>query len=110
MDQRRQLSESEEFVLCGQAEHVEHGMRPKNASARQIPIPQAATAAIERSVNAAAHGIVDQIRLSSARSLPMKCETENENDEAGLCRKRNVQGRGRAPCYEGAARGFDDRK
>ena len=110
MDQRRELTESEQFVLCRQAEHVEHRMRPENTAARQIPIPQAAAAAIKRGVNAAAHGVVDQIRLSGARGLPMKRESEDENDEAGRRRERNGQRRGRTPCYERAARRLDDGK
>src|SRR6185437_7096214 len=70
MHQRPELAESEQFVLRRQSEHVEHRTRPKNTAARQIPIPQAAAAAIERRINAAANRIVDQVRLSGAGRLP----------------------------------------
>ncbi len=100
MNQRLELAESEQFVLCRQSEHVEHRMRPENTAARQIPVPQAAAAAIERGINAAAHRIVDQIRFSGAGGLPMKSKTENENDEACRRRKGNGQRRGRTPGYQ----------
>ena len=53
MDQRIDLAEGEQIVLRRQAEEVEHRMRPEHPAAREIPVPKAAAAAIERGVDAA---------------------------------------------------------
>ena len=86
VDERIDLAEGEEIVLLRQAENVVHRMRPEHAAARQIPIPQPAAAAIERGVDAAAHGVVDEVGLSRARRLPMEGKAEDQHDEAGRCR------------------------
>ena len=97
VDQCIDLAEGEEIVLLRQAENVVHRMRPEHAAARQIPIPQPAAAAIERGVDAAAHGVVDQIGLARARRLPMEGEAQDEHHEAGRRRERDRQRGGRAP-------------
>ena len=87
MHQRVDLAEGQQIVLLRQAENVEHRMRPEHAAAREIPVPQPAAAAIERGIDAAAHGIVDEVGLARARRLPMEGEAEDQHDEAGRGRQ-----------------------
>ena len=64
-------------------------MRPEDAAAREVPVPQPAAAAIERRVDAAAHGVVDVVGLARARRLPVECEAEDQHHEAGGGRERD---------------------
>ena len=65
MNQRIDFAKAEKVVARLQAQYREHRVRPEDAAAGEVPIPQAATAAIERGVDAAAHGFVD---LSASRA------------------------------------------
>ncbi len=100
MHQRVDLAEGQQIVLLRQAENVEHRMRPEHAAAREVPVPQPAAAAIERGVDAAAHGVVDEVGLARARRLPMEGEAEDEHHEAGGGRQRDGQRGGRSPVRE----------
>ncbi len=66
-------------------------MRPEDAAARQVPIPQAAASAIERGVDAAAHGVVDQVALAGAGRLPVERKPQDQHDKAGRGRQRHRQ-------------------
>src|SRR5579862_2914887 len=75
-------------------------MGPEHTPTREVPIPQPAAAAIERGVDAAADGVVDEVRFTRARRLPMEREAENKHDEARGCCKRDRPRRGGAPLGE----------
>ena len=66
-------------------------MRPEDAAAREVPVPQAAAAAVERGVDAAAHRVVDEVGFARARRLPVEGEAEDQHDEAGGGRQRDGQ-------------------
>src|SRR5436309_97883 len=83
MDESCYLTEGQEVILRSQTEDVEHRMRPENASAREVPIPQSAAPAIERGVDAAAYGVVDQIGFARAHGLPVEGKTEDEQHKSG---------------------------
>ena len=83
-------------VLRGaEPENVEHRMRPEDAAARDVPVPQAAAAAIERGVDAAAHHVVDSVGLAGPRRLPVEGKAEDQHDKSGggeqRCRQRCVR-------------------
>ena len=88
-----------------EAEDREHRMRPEDAAAREVPVPQAAAAAVERGVDAAAHGVVDDVGLARARRLPVEGEAEDQQDEAGGGRERDGQRGVGAPGASASARG-----
>src|SRR5262249_33477816 len=67
------LAECEQLVARCEPENCKHRMRPEYALARDIPVPQAATAAIERSIDARVHGFVDGVGFARACRLPMEC-------------------------------------
>ena len=97
LHQRVDLAEGEEVAAGLEPEHGEHRMRPEDAAAREVPVPQAAAAAVERGVDAAAHGVVDEIALAGAGRLPVEGEAEDQHDEAGRGRQRHRQRGVRAP-------------
>ncbi len=110
MDEVVDLAERQKLVLLRQAEDVVHRMRPEDPAARQIPIPQSAAAAIERGVDAAAHGVVNEVGLARARRLPVKGKTENQHHEAGRCRQRHGQRGGGAPIGKRILAALKDRE
>ena len=61
MHQRIDVAEGEEIAGRRQAEDLIHRIRPVDAPARQIPIPQAAAAAAERGVDALAHAVAGPV-------------------------------------------------
>src|ERR1700683_4134410 len=85
-------------------------MGPEHAPADEIPIPQAAAAEIERRVDAAAHGVMDEVGLTCARRLPMESKAENEHDEPRGRRERDGQRRGRAPLRKHGVEWLQDGK
>ena len=60
--------------------------------------------AVERGVDAAAHGVVDQIGLPRARRLPVESEAEDQHHEAGRRRQRHGKRGHRSPVGQRAAR------
>ena len=91
MHQRADLAEGQQVVLGFEPEDVEHRMRPEDAAAREVPVPQAAAAAVERGVDAAAHRFVDQVGFARPRRLPVEGKAEDQHDEAGGGRQRDGQ-------------------
>ena len=87
-----------------ESEDREHRMRPEDAAAREVPVPQAAAAAVERGVDAGAHGLVDDVGFARARRLPVEGEAEDQHDEAGGGRERDGQRRVGAPAASASAR------
>ncbi len=84
--QRVDLAEGEQVAAGIEAEHGEHRLRPEDPAARQVPIPQSAAPAVERGIDAAAHGVVDQIAFAGARRLPVEGKAEDQHHKA--CRRR----------------------
>ncbi len=70
--QRIDLAEGEEVVAGVQTQHGEHRLRPEDPAALEVPVPQAAAAAIERGIDPAAYGVVDEIAFAGAGRLPVK--------------------------------------
>ncbi len=104
MHQLVDVAEGQQVVLGLEAENVEHGLRPEDAAARQIPVPQAAAAAVERGVDAAANRFVDDVGFTGARRLPVKGKAENQHDETGGRRQRDRQrGEGSPGCKRAIA-------
>ena len=80
-------------------------MRPEDAAAREIPIPQPAAAAVERGIDAAADRFVDHVGFPRPGRLPVEGKAEDQHDEAGGGRKRDGERGQRAPGRERAPRG-----
>ena len=109
MGERADVAERQQVVLGLQPENVEHRLRPEDAAARQVPIPQAAAAAVERGIDAAAHGFVDQVRFARPRRLPVEGKAEDQHHEAGGGRQRDGQRGERAPGGERRVARLHDR-
>ena len=88
-----------------QSQDREHGVRPEHAAAREVPVPQSAAAAVERGIDARAHGLVDRVGFARARRLPVEGEAQDEHDEAGGGRERDGQRRVGDPGRQRIARG-----
>ena len=108
MDECADFAEGQEIVLLRQAENVVHRMRPEYAAARQVPIPQSAAAAIERGIDAAAHGVVDDVGFARPRRLPVEGKAEDQHHKAGRGRQRHRQCGGRAPIGQRLFAALDD--
>ena len=108
MHERVDLAEGHQIVLRVEPENGEHRMRPEDAAAREVPVPQAAAAAIERGVDAAAHRVVDQVGFARARRLPVEREAEDQQHEAGGRRQRDGQRGVGAPGRERVRLALDD--
>jgi hypothetical protein len=102
MNERIHFAEGEQLLARREAENFEHRIRPINPAACEIPIPQAASSAIERGVHARAHHVVDFVGFARARSLPVKCKAEDQQDEAGRRDERYGDGRVREPAIQRA--------
>ncbi len=70
-----------------EAEHCEHRMRPKDAAAGRIPVPQAAAAAVERGADAAAHGVVDEAPLRGRGSTASRRRSRGSERRSRWWRK-----------------------
>ena len=79
-------------------------MRPEYLPARQVPVPQPATPAVERSIDARAHCLIDGVGFARAGGLPMESKAEDEHDETGRGRERHGQRRVGGPGGEPAPR------
>ena len=97
MHQSADVAKGQQVVLALQPEDIEHRLRPEDAAARKVPIPQAAAATVERGIDAAADGLIDHVRFARACGLPVKRKAEDQHDEAGGGRKRDGQRGERAP-------------
>ena len=91
MNERIDLAEAQQGVARLLSENGKHRVRPKYASAGKIPIPQSATTAIERRIDARAHRLVDHVGLARAGRLPVEGEAEDQHDETGGGRQRDRQ-------------------
>ena len=87
---RRSLRESE-------PEQSEHRLRPEDTAARQIPVPKAAAAAVERGVDPAPYRVIDEVALAGAGRLPVKGKAEDQHHKACRRRQRHRQRRVRSP-------------
>ena len=83
MHQRAHITERQEIVFVLKPKDVEHRLRPENAAASEIPIPKAASATVQRRIDAAADRFVDEVGFPRTCRLPMKGKSEDQNDEAG---------------------------
>ena len=83
MDVFVDFAERHQFVARVETENCEHRMRPEDASAREVPVPQSAASAIERGIDAAADGVIDEVGLARACRLPVEGEAEDQQHEAG---------------------------
>ena len=97
MGERADVAERQQAVLGREPENLEHRLRPEDAPARQVPIPQAAAAAIERGIDAAANRFVDQVRFACPCRLPVEGKAEDQHDEAGGSRECYRERGERAP-------------
>ena len=93
MNEHADLAEGQQLFARLQSEDLEHRVRPENAAARKIPVPQAAPAAIERRVDARAHGVVDHVGFARPRCLPMERKSEDQQHEAGGGEQRDGERR-----------------
>ena len=95
--QRVDLAEGQKVAAAFQSQHGEHRLRPEYPAARQVPVPQAAASAIERGVDAAAHGVVDEVAFAGAGGLPVEGKAQYQHHEAGGGGQRHRQRRVRSP-------------
>ena len=98
------VAEGQQVVFGIEAEDFEHRLRPEDTAAREIPIPQAAPAAVQCCIDAAADGFVDQVSFPRACCLPMEGEAEDEDDKSGRRRQGDRQSRKRPPLASAASR------
>src|SRR6266404_4606453 len=97
LHERVDFAECQKVAAGLEPQHREHRLRPEDSAARQVPIPQSATTAVERGIDTPAHGVVDEVALTRARRLPVKCEAEDQYDETGGGKQRHRQGGVRLP-------------
>ena len=95
--QRIELTEGQEIAARIQAEHREHRLRPEYPAARQVPIPQPAPSSVERGIDTAPHGVIDEVAFARAARLPVESKAQDQHDEPGGCRQCHGQGRVRSP-------------
>ena len=89
MDEVIDLAEIEQLVARMQPEDREHRLRPEDAAAREVPVPQAAAPAIERSVDAPADRLVNYVGFAGTGRLPVESKAEDQHHEAGGRGKRH---------------------
>ena len=107
--QRAHVVERQQVVFGLQPENVEHRLRPVDAPAPEVPIPQAAAAAVERGIDAAADRLIDHVCFARARRLPVEGKAEDEHDEPGGGGQRDGQRGERTPAGERRAARLHDR-
>ncbi len=83
MDECVHVAEGQQIILGIEAENFKHRLGPEDAATREIPVPQPASAAIQRRIDAAADRFVNQVSFARARCLPMEGEAENQDDKSG---------------------------
>ena len=93
MHQRVDLAEGQQFVARVEPEDGEHRVRPEDAPACEVPVPQAAAAAVERGIDAPAHHIVDDVGFACPRRLPVKRKAEDQHHETSGRRERDGERR-----------------
>src|SRR5581483_3097077 len=102
MDEAVDLAEGEELLARLEAQNLEHRIRPVDSYAREIPIPQTAAAAIERRIDTRAHHLVNSVGFARPARLPMKCETEDQENDTRCRYKCHRERRIRTPAVERA--------
>src|SRR5262245_2600652 len=75
MHQRIHIPERKQIVFCVQSKNFKHRLRPEDSSSGKVPVPKSAAAAVERSIDPAADGFVDEVGLPGSCRLPMKSES-----------------------------------
>src|SRR5262249_59241323 len=85
-------------------------MRPEEAPAGEIPVPQSAPPPVERRIDARAHRLIDRVGFPRAGRLPMEGEAEDQHDESGGGRERDRQCRVRRPRRQRLGAPMYDRK
>ena len=88
-DQLGDLADREQAVLRLEPENLEHRLRPEDRAARQVPFPQAGTAAPERRVEAGLRLRIDEVGLVRARRLRVIGKAEDDEHDA----RRHEDGR-----------------
>src|SRR5204862_6377432 len=71
MDESVDLGEGEQLFACRKSENGEHRMRPEDAPARDIPVPQATAAAVEGGIDTGMHRLVEGVSFTGSGRLPM---------------------------------------
>ena len=89
--QRIDLAEGQQVAAGVEPQHREHRLRPEDPAARQVPVPQSAAPAIERGIDPAAHGVIDEIAFARAGRLPVECKAEDQHHKAGGGGQRHRQ-------------------
>ena len=110
MNQPADFAEAQELVVRRQPENVEHRLRPEHAPAGEVPVPESAPAAVERGVDAAAHGVLDAGGFAHQPRLPQECETEHEHHKAGSREQCDGESRVGAPLAEHDTAALGDRE
>ena len=108
MHELADLAEGHQIVAGRKSQDREHRMRPENPAAREVPVPEAAASAVQRGVDAAAHGVVDRVGFARARGLPVKGKAQDQQHEAGGGRERDGQRGVGAPGRERIAAQLED--
>ena len=108
MNQGIDLAEAEQVSARLQPQDREHGMRPEDAAAGEVPVPQSAASAVERGIDAGVHRFVDLVGFARARRLPMEGEAKDQHHEAGRRGERDGQRGIGAPGRERVVARMDD--
>src|SRR6266566_7904857 len=85
-------------------------MRPEHASTGEVPVPQSATSAVERRIDARANRLINHVGFPRAGRLPMEGKAEDQYDESGGGRERDRQRRVRRPRRQRLGPPMYDRK
>ncbi len=106
MDHRIDFAERQELVLTLVAEKLIHGIRPVEPTASDIPIPQSATAAVQRGIDPVADLLADFVRRAGAIRLHhiRNADPEQHDDRGG--EQRHMPDGARPPAGQNAGQGL----
>ena len=110
MDHRIDFAERQELVLALVAEKLIHGIRPVEPTASDIPVPQSATAAVQRGIDPVADLLADFVRRAGAVRLHhiRNADPEQHDDRGG--EQRHMADGARPPAGQHARAGAATRR
>ena len=108
MNQRTDVAKGHELAGRRHAEHLVHRIRPVDAPAREIPIPEAAASPAKRGVDSVLHPLAQLIGLACARRLPEIGGRQGNQHKDRADRKDGGAIRRRLPFGQDRHHGMDD--
>ncbi len=109
IDEAGHLAEGHVVAGAVVAEHRIHGVRPVDSAARQIPVPEAAMAAVQGRVDALADAVAIVVGGAGAPRLDEKGERDRAEHDACGREQADQRAAPLLPAAEQAGRRLDDR-